>query len=114
MHPGETADHDDSGPPAQKKPKITAGGEAAASAASAATVSLRVACMDGASLAVTVSQQGLVSDVTTTAAQWRNVNPSLVEVFIDGAENALPSAARLDSVGVGDGSVLFMLQKQGA
>jgi hypothetical protein len=35
-----------------------------------------------------------------------------MELFIEGAENPLPNAARLDSLGLEDRAVLFMLLRQ--
>jgi hypothetical protein len=45
--------------------------------------------------------------------QLRDMDPGLIEMFIDGTENALPDAGRLDGLGLGQGSVLFMLQRLG-
>jgi hypothetical protein len=38
------------------------------------------------------------------------MDPSLVELFVDGTENALADSGRLDRLGLGEGSVVFMLQ----
>jgi hypothetical protein len=46
-------------------------------------------------------------------AQLRDVNPGLTELFVDGTENALPDSGRLDGLGLGEGSVVFMLQRLG-
>jgi hypothetical protein len=46
-------------------------------------------------------------------AQSREMDPSLIELFVDGKEDGLPDAERLDKLGLGDGSVVFMLQRQG-
>jgi hypothetical protein len=140
----------DSNPPSKKR---KAGGDADESDAPAAEVicehcggavpliSLRVACMDGTTLDVTVPQRGLVREVKRsvgqvrgessarhghavnsllvypTAAfgggQLRDVDPGLTELFVDGTENALPDSGRLHSLGLGEGSVVFMLQRLG-
>jgi hypothetical protein len=41
------------------------------------------------------------------------MGPGLIELFVDGTENGLPDAGRLHGLGLGDGSVLFMLQRLG-
>ena len=76
-------------------------------------ISLRVASLDGVTLTVAAPRQGLVSDVKRTIGQARGLAPGLIELFIKGKEDALRNEARLDSIGVGDGAVLFILQKQG-
>jgi hypothetical protein len=43
----------------------------------------------------------------------RDLNPDLIELFIDGNENPLPDPERLDGLGLGSGSVVFMLQRAG-
>jgi hypothetical protein len=47
------------------------------------------------------------------SAQARDMDPSLIELFVDGKEDGLPDAGRLDSLGLGSGSVVFMLFRQG-
>jgi hypothetical protein len=96
--------------------------------------------MDGTTLDVTVPQRELVREVKRSvgqvrgessarhghavnshhvyptaalAAQLRDVNPALTELFIDGTENALPDSGRLNGLGLGEGSVVFMLQRLG-
>jgi hypothetical protein len=99
-------------------------------------VSLRVACLDGSSLEVTVAQRGLVREVKRLVGQVRSascacsddnligshwcpclqshdLDPGLLDLFVDGKENALPDLGRLDGLGLGSGSVLFMLQRLG-
>jgi hypothetical protein len=41
------------------------------------------------------------------------MDPGLIELFVDGTENALPDSGRLDGLGLGSGSVVFMLQRLG-
>jgi hypothetical protein len=41
------------------------------------------------------------------------VDPGLIELFADGTENALPDSGRLDGLGLGSGSVVFMLIRLG-
>jgi hypothetical protein len=41
------------------------------------------------------------------------MNPGRLQLFVDGKEDALPDTGRLDGLGLGDGSVLFALQRQG-
>jgi hypothetical protein len=41
------------------------------------------------------------------------MHPDLIELFVDGTENALPDLGRLDGLGLGEGSVVFMLQRLG-
>jgi hypothetical protein len=45
--------------------------------------------------------------------QSRDMDPGLIELFVDGTENALPDSGRLDSLGLGSGSVVFMLIRLG-
>ena len=45
--------------------------------------------------------------------QLRDMDPGLIELFVDGTENALPDSGRLDGLGLGSGSVVFMLQRLG-
>ena len=47
------------------------------------------------------------------SAQVRDMNPGLIELFVDGKEDGLPDAGRLDELGLGSGSVVFMLFRQG-
>jgi hypothetical protein len=41
------------------------------------------------------------------------MDPGLIELFVDGKEDGLPDAGRLDDLGLGSGSVVFMLFRQG-
>jgi hypothetical protein len=41
------------------------------------------------------------------------MDPGLIELFVDGKEDGLPDAGRLDGLGLGEGSVVFMLLRQG-
>jgi hypothetical protein len=41
------------------------------------------------------------------------MDPSLIELFVDGKEDGLPDSGRLDGLGLGEGSVVFMLFRQG-
>jgi hypothetical protein len=41
------------------------------------------------------------------------MDPGLIELFVDGTENALPDSGRLDDLGLGSGSVVFMLHRPG-
>jgi hypothetical protein len=45
--------------------------------------------------------------------QLRDIDPGLIELFVDGKEDGLPDAGRLDDLGLGSGSVLFMLHRLG-
>jgi hypothetical protein len=45
--------------------------------------------------------------------QSRDMDPGLIELFVDGTENALPDSGRLDGLGLGPGSVVFMLIRLG-
>ena len=45
--------------------------------------------------------------------QLRDLDPSLIELFVDGKEDGLPDAGRLDVLGLGSGSVVFMLHRPG-
>ena len=36
------------------------------------------------------------------------MDPGLIELFVDGTENALPDSGRLDGLGLGSGSVVFI------
>jgi hypothetical protein len=45
--------------------------------------------------------------------QVRDVDPGLIELFVDGKEDGLPDAGRLDVLGLGSGSVVFMLHRLG-
>jgi hypothetical protein len=47
------------------------------------------------------------------SAQLRDIDPSLIELFVDGKEDGLPDAGRLDALGLGSGSVVFMLHRLG-
>jgi hypothetical protein len=74
-------------------------------------MSLRVACLDGETLDLTVATRSTVDEVKRAVGEARNVQPALLDLFQDGTEDALPGAARLPSLQVVDGSVLFMLQR---
>jgi hypothetical protein len=41
------------------------------------------------------------------------MDPGLIELFVDGTEKALPDSGRLDGLGLGSGSVVFMLIRLG-
>jgi hypothetical protein len=41
------------------------------------------------------------------------MDPGLIELFVDGKEDGLPDSGRLDVLGLGEGSVVFMLQRMG-
>ena len=43
----------------------------------------------------------------------RNLDLGLVELFVDGKEDGLPDSGRLDGLGLGSGSVVFMLHRLG-
>ena len=45
--------------------------------------------------------------------QLRDTAPGLIELFVDGTENALPDSGRLHTLGLGSGAVVFMLQRLG-
>ena len=45
--------------------------------------------------------------------QLHDMHPDLIELFVDGTEDALPDSGRLDGLGLGEGSVVFMLQRLG-
>jgi hypothetical protein len=45
--------------------------------------------------------------------QVRDLDPGLIELFVDGKEDGLPDAGRLDVLGLGSGSVVFMLHRLG-
>jgi hypothetical protein len=47
------------------------------------------------------------------SAQLRDIDPGLIELFVDGKEDGLPDAGRLDELGLGSGSVVFMLHRLG-
>jgi hypothetical protein len=47
------------------------------------------------------------------SAQLRDIDPGLIELFVDGNEDGLPDAGRLDELGLGSGSVVFMLHRLG-
>jgi hypothetical protein len=46
-------------------------------------------------------------------SQMRDMDPGLIELFVDGKEDGLPDSGRLDGLGLGSGSVLFMLLRLG-
>jgi hypothetical protein len=41
------------------------------------------------------------------------MDPGLIELFVDGKEGGLPDSGRLDGLGLGEGSVVFVLQRAG-
>ena len=41
------------------------------------------------------------------------MDPGLIELFVGGKEDGLPDAGRLDELSLGEGSVVFMLLRQG-
>jgi hypothetical protein len=43
----------------------------------------------------------------------RDLDPGLIELFVDGKEDGLPDSGRLDVLGLGSGSVVFMLHRLG-
>ena len=45
--------------------------------------------------------------------QLRDIDPGLIELFIDGKEDGLPDTGRLDGLGLGAGSVVFVLHRKG-
>jgi hypothetical protein len=45
--------------------------------------------------------------------QVRDLDPGLIELFVDGKEDGLPDAGRLDDLGLVSGSVVFMLHRLG-
>jgi hypothetical protein len=45
--------------------------------------------------------------------QLRDIDPGLIELFVGGKEDGLPDAGRLDDLGLGEGSVVFMLHRPG-
>jgi hypothetical protein len=92
--------------------------------------------LDGTTLVVTVAQRGLVREVKrlvaqvrrgdfrnenidnvinfpSSYAQSRDMDPGLIELFVDGKEDGLPDSGRLDVLGLGEGSVVFLLQRAG-
>jgi hypothetical protein len=46
-------------------------------------------------------------------SQMRDMDPGLIELFVDGKEDGLPDSGRLDGLGLGSGSVVFMLHRLG-
>ena len=50
---------------------------------------------------------------TDCSAQLRDIDPGLIELFVDGKEDGLPDTGRLDKLGLGSGSVVFMLHRLG-
>ena len=99
-------------PPSKKKRKQHAeAGDAASAEIVVPEMSLRVACLDGSTLSVTAPRSGIVGDVKRTIGEVRGMAVGLIELFVEGTEDALENAASLASAGFGDGSVVFMLQK---
>jgi hypothetical protein len=45
--------------------------------------------------------------------QMRDMDPGLIELFVDGKEDGLPDSGRLNVLGLGSGSVVFMLHRLG-
>jgi hypothetical protein len=54
-----------------------------------------------------------ITFVLVNSAQLRDIEPGLIELFVDGKEDGLPDAGRLDELGLGSGSVVFMLHRLG-
>jgi hypothetical protein len=91
--------------------------------------------LDGTTLDVMVAQRGLVREVKRlvgqvrvashfvwgvrrltmcfSRSQMRDMDPGLIELFVDGKEDGLPDSGRLDGLGLGSGSVVFMLHRLG-
>ena len=163
----------DSNPPPKKKRKLQAESDTvkstdalavapgvATAVAVVSEVSLRVACLDGTTLDVTLPERGLVREVKRIAGQVRlacdlrltalviffidshsdnlpssyfcldsqalppphpatfcsqlcDIDPSLIELFVDGKEDSLPDTGRLDELELGEGSVVFMIYRVG-
>ena len=82
-------------------------------ASTAAAISVKVVCMDGSSLVASVERTGAVAEIKQAIARWSKLHPDLIDLFVKGVENPLPGATRLHSVGIVNGSVVFMLQRQG-
>ena len=76
-------------------------------------VALRVACLDGETLALTVPERSRMGEFKRAVGEARGVHAGLIDIFKMGGEDALPDAERLPSLGVGEASVLFMLQRAG-
>ena len=51
--------------------------------------------------------------VCFSRSQMRDMDPGLIELFVDGKEDGLPDSGRLDGLGLGSGSVVFMLIRLG-
>jgi hypothetical protein len=86
-------------------------------------VSLRVACMGGTTLGARVAQRGLVLEVkrlvgqvrgrglfgmasasshsALLGSQMREMEPGLIELFVDGKEDGLPDSGRLHAASTG-------------
>jgi hypothetical protein len=47
------------------------------------------------------------------SAQLRDIDPGLIELVVDGKEDGLPDVGRLEELGLGSGSVVFMLHRLG-
>jgi hypothetical protein len=47
------------------------------------------------------------------SAQLRDIDPGLIELFVDGEEDGLRDTTRLDVLGLVSGSVVFMLHRLG-
>ena len=77
------------------------------------TIALRVVTMKGTTLDLPVSQRALVSDVKAAIAIAHEVHPHLIELFVQGVEDALPPDGRLDALGISHECVVFMLDRQG-
>jgi hypothetical protein len=46
-------------------------------------------------------------------SQMCDLDPGLIELFVDGKEDGLPDSGRLDGLSLGSGSVVFMLHRPG-
>ena len=77
-------------------------------------ITIRVSSIDGSSLEVAVAPQGLVRDLKLAIGQLCSEDPFSVDLFVEGTEDALPDAATLSSVGIGNGNEagLFMLPRE--
>jgi hypothetical protein len=51
--------------------------------------------------------------IACVSLQLRDLDPGSMDLFVCGTQDALPGAGRLDVLGLGDGSELFMLHREG-
>jgi hypothetical protein len=101
-----------SDPPSKKRKKQAGSGKASTAGKNVAEdITLRVACLDSSSLELMVPPRELVHEVKRAIGQVRDLDPGLIELFVDGKEDGLPDAGRLDESGPGSGSVVFMLHR---